>query len=196
MPDRVFWGEIAPCQHLLHLYPDENTFLDILEDYVSSGLRDGESTIVIATPGHCEELDRRLESQGIDVEAAIGGDRYIVRDAAETIDRFMVDGWPDETRFRATVRELLSCARSSAPKVRAFGEMVALLWDQGHCGATVRLEHLWHELCQSTGFSLLCSYPRSGFTQGGTESLRAICAAHHRMVGPAPALDDPRLGAP
>ncbi|HVZ64098.1 MAG TPA: MEDS domain-containing protein [Lacunisphaera sp.] len=196
MSAKVFWGEISPCQHLLHLYPDENAFLDILEEYVSSGLRIGETTIVIATPGHCDELDRRLEMQGIDVKAARGSDRYIVRDAAETIDRFMVDGWPDEKRFQHTVRDLLSCARESGPKVRAFGEMVALLWDQGHCGATVRLEHLWHELSQNVGFSLLCSYPRSGFTQGGTESLRAICAAHHRTIGPAPPLDEARFGAP
>jgi hypothetical protein len=27
-------------------------------------------------------------------------------------------------------------------KVRAFGEMVALMWARGECGATVMLEHL------------------------------------------------------
>src|SRR5688500_19228341 len=49
--------------------------------------------------------------------------------------------------------------------VRAFGEMVAVLWANGHNGATVRLEHLWHAFCQSEAFSLFCAYPKTGFTQ-------------------------------
>jgi hypothetical protein len=66
--------------------------------------------------------------------------------------------------------------------VRAFGEMVALLWAQGHCGATVRLEYLWSRFCDQQGFSLLCAYPKSGFTSDAADSIRQICDAHSHVV--------------
>ena len=67
-------------------------------------------------------------------------------------------------------------------RVRAFGEMVALLWAQGHTAAIVRLEHLWHRMCQERGFSLFCAYPRVGFTQDVDASIREICAAHSKVL--------------
>ncbi len=30
---KVFWGEIAPCQHVVQIYKDEQNFLDLLETY-------------------------------------------------------------------------------------------------------------------------------------------------------------------
>jgi hypothetical protein len=95
---------------------------------------------------------------------------------------FMRNGWPDEELFRRLVRGLLSCAKRDGRKVRAFGEMVAVLWAQGEHAATVRLEYLWRELCGADHFSLLCAYPRVGFTQDLTSSIADICAAHSRVL--------------
>jgi len=85
-------------------------------------------------------------------------------------------------RFRQIVGGLLKRAGCGGRPVRAFGEMVALLWAEGHCGATVRLEYLWHRFCTEESFSLLCAYPRSGFTADGAESMRQICGAHTHVV--------------
>ena len=52
----------------------------------------------------------------------------------------------------------------------------------GHQGATVQLEHLWHRLCQKEAFSPFCAYPRSGFTDDAEESMRKICDTHSRVV--------------
>jgi ribosomal protein L15 len=60
--------------------------------------------------------------------------------------------------------------------------MVAMLWGQGHNGATVRLEHLWHELCREEAFSLFCAYPRSGFTKDVEASIQEICSAHSKVI--------------
>ena len=95
---------------------------------------------------------------------------------------FLRDGWPDEERFFRLVRGLLSCARRDGRKVRAFGEMVALMWARGQQTATVRLEQLWHRLCADEHFSLLCAYPRAGFTQDASSSISEICAAHSKVV--------------
>ena len=103
--------------------------------------------------------------------------------AQETLDKFMVNGWPDESIFTSLVSGLLEKGRRYSTGVRAFGEMVVLLWASGQCGATVRLEHLWHRFCQRERFPLFCAYPKSGFTENTRDSMRAICEAHSKVVG-------------
>lgn len=178
----VFWGEMSPCEHFCQVYADDDSFLDALEGYVGGGLRAGESVIVIATGPHLDALQRRLVKLGVDVEAARGDDRFIALSAEGTLDRFMVNGWPDDTRFLATVSALIARARADGRKVRAFGEMVAVLWARGHYAATVRLEHLWNRLLETEDFPLFCAYPKAGFTRGASDSIRELHLAHSKVI--------------
>jgi hypothetical protein len=178
----IFWAEMAPCDHLVQLYENEGAFLDSLEAFAAGALLSGESLIVIATPAHRLALNQRLKARSIDVAYIHAGDQYIELDAEATLSQFMVDGWPDDILFEELVRDLLTRARRNGRRVRAFGEMVALMWARGENAATVRLEHLWHSLCKREQFPLLCSYPRSGFTGDAANSIREICETHSRLV--------------
>lgn len=40
----------------------------------------------------------------------------------------------------------------------------------------------WHQLCQTEAFSLFCAYPKSGFTEDSSKSIREICEAHSRII--------------
>lgn len=179
----VFWGEIAPCEHLVEIYLEEDVFLDSLEGFVAGGLEVGDGVIVIATPSHRKALEDRLTRRGVDLANARLRDQYIDLDAEETISKFLVNGFPDAERFEQLVTSLLARARGTERRVRAFGEMVAILWGRGLNGATVRLEHLWHQFCQKEAFSLFCAYPRSGFTENAEVSIKTICDAHSRRIG-------------
>ncbi|HXT69413.1 MAG TPA: MEDS domain-containing protein [Vicinamibacterales bacterium] len=179
---QMFWGEMSPSEHFVQIYERDVVLMDALEGFISGGLRGGESAIVIATPGHRTELEHRLRMQGFNFDAAVALDRYIALDAAETLLSFMDNGWPDEKRFMTVIHGLLERAGHGGRPVRAFGEMVALLWAQGHSGATVRLEHLWHGLCAAESFALFCAYPKSGFTMDAAESLQQICATHSKVI--------------
>lgn len=181
--EKNFWGEIAPCDHSVQIYRDKEAFLDSLEGFVVAGLRKGEAVIIIATKAHRTALETRLRAYGLDVNAAKKSDQFISLDADETLSQFMVNGWPDAEKFSRVVADLLERARSKGRRVRAFGEMVALLWARGMNGATVRLEHLWHDLCRAEQFPLFCAYPRSGFTTDAAVSMKEICAAHSRLIG-------------
>jgi len=184
-PERIadiFWGEIPPCEHLVQLYSDDAAFLDLLVNFVAGGLAGGESVILLATREHIAALDARLGARDLDIAAAREREHYITIDAESALAGFMVDGWPDDERFERFVVELLQRARHGGRRVRAFGELVALLWAQGNSGATVRLEHLWHRICHEHGFPLLCAYPRTGFLQGPADAARAICAAHSHTL--------------
>jgi hypothetical protein len=177
-----FWGELAPCEHMVQMYTRDSAFLDMLSGFVGNGLKCGDGVIVIATAAHLSALEAHLAGVGVDLAAARGRDQYIALDAELTLARFIVNGWPDEEIFDPLVTSLIARAGRGGRRVRAFGEMVAILWAQGHAGATVRLEYLWNAICRREAFSLLCAYPRTGFTQDVTASVREICAVHSRIV--------------
>jgi hypothetical protein len=177
-----FWGEIAPCEHILQIYENDEVFLDLLFGFVSGGLNAGDSIIVIASETHLKGLNHRLNQHGYHVPSLISKRLYICLDANETLSKFMVGDWPDERLFNQVVSKVISKAKQNGQQVRAFGEMVAILWAMGNVDATIRLEHLWNKFCESEFFSLFCAYPKSGFTQDATQSVMHICQAHSRLI--------------
>lgn len=179
---QVFWGEIAPCDHLVQIYENDNIFLNTLEGFMGCGFLSGDSVVTIATDEHINLLNERLTNQGFDIEELKSRDQYIPIDVAEALSTFMVNNWPDEQLFNDYISKVIHRATRDNRKVRAFGEMVALLWQQGHNGATVKLEHLWNRLHSKDRFSLYCAYPQNGFTQNASDSLESICKAHSKII--------------
>ncbi len=181
-PAEVLWGQALPSEHALQLYPDSLSFLDALEGFASAGLRAGEGVIIIATAAHRAALDRRLLTRGYALAAARAADLYRTLDAEAALAQFLVAGWPDETLFRIFLKALLKQARGAGRPVRAFGEMVAVLWQHGEPAATLRLEQLWDQLQAEAGFRLFCAYPRSSFSPADAAALAAVCAVHSRVL--------------
>jgi hypothetical protein len=178
----AFWGELVPNDHSVQIYRDDDAFLGALEGFVGSGLRSGESVIVIASAAHLHDLEKRLRGTWIDLDRARWEDRFIPVLAQETLSRFMVKGKPDETLFRQTASQLLARARGNGRKVRAFGEMVAILWAEGNQDAAIRLEHLWTKLQSTEQFPLFCAYPRAHFKMDAASAIESVCAAHSRVI--------------
>ncbi len=105
--------------------------------------------------------------------------RFVALDAAETMAAFMLDGQIDREAFRELVGGLLCTARESGRSVRAYGEMVALLWDAGDVLAAIELERLWNELGRKLQFSLFCSYPVACVSRSEhAEALHEVCHLH------------------
>lgn len=179
---QLFWGEIAPTEHVVQIYENDQTFLDLLEQYVAGGIASSDCVVIIATQTHITAINERLIKHGYDVEALIADDQYIPLDAEQTLSKFMVNGWPDANRFDQTIKDIVKRAKQNQRRLRAFGEMVAILWAQGLTGATVHLENLWNRFCETHAFCLLCAYPKAGFTQEATASLNHICSAHSKMI--------------
>jgi hypothetical protein len=179
----AFWGQLSETEHAVQVYRDDFTFLDSLSSFVGTGLRSGESVIVIATAPHLHELEKRLRGGWIDLDRCRWEDRYIALLAQETLARFMVDGRPDEAVFTKVVSDLVSRARGRGRKLRAFGEMVGVLWADGNKDGALRLEHLWTRLQATEKFPLFCAYSRAQLRADSLESdIQSICAAHTRIV--------------
>ena len=178
-----FWDGLSPCEHFVHLYDGRQGLLDLLQGFIADGLRAGDATVVIATPDHLSALDRRLNAEGFDLVAARWQGQYLPMDAKATLGQFMANGMPDEEQFERVMAEVLARARRNGRNVRAFGEMVALLWAAGNANATVRLEQLWDVFCKRESLPLFCAYPKAAFADdGAAKSLAAICSAHSRLI--------------
>ncbi len=178
----IFWGEIAPCEHVVQIYENDAIFLDTLTGFVGGGVNAGDSVIVIATETHLNALYKRLASYGLFVDSLIAEKSYIPVNAEEMLATFMVNNWPDEVLFIKAISSLIGKAGKKNGRIRAFGEMVAILWAQGHNGATVQLEHLWNRFCEKAEFCLFCAYPKTGFTEDMNTSIMDICGCHSRLL--------------
>lgn len=174
----AFWAELGPCSHVVEIYENEGTFLTNLAEFVAGGLANGEAAVIIATPQHRAILRSKLGAMGFDLDAATRSDQLILLDAEETIAKFMINEWPQDYLFHKVIGEVLARAVGPGQKVRAFGEMVALMWAKGLCGATVKLEHLWTDLCRKLDFSLFCAYPKIGFTVRPDADIARVCDLH------------------
>ena len=147
------WSTLRPfvAAHGVHFAQDAD-LLARLSAYVAEGLLAGQTCVVAATAAHATGLRRRLELAGLDPTGVL------VLDAADLLERLLVDGQPDGAAFET---EVATVVRSSAPRVRVFGELVGLLHDRGHTAGVLALERLWAGLQRELGFPLLCGYPAS-----------------------------------
>ena len=182
VPVNKFWGEIASRDHIVQMYENDKILINSLAGFVRDGVNSRDTTIIIATPLHLAKLEEKLEQDGIDLYAEINENRFVAVDAEETLQSFMIDDWPDAPLFFLTVSELIQSVKVEGRPIRAFGEMVALLWERGLKGATVQLEYLWNKFAEKEAFSLFCAYPRSAFSDDLHNSLSGICCAHSKIL--------------
>ena len=182
---RSNWGEMRVSEHFVQFYESDVFLLDSLSGFIDTGLSAGDACIVIATKAHKERLEERLKAKGLDLIAAHSRGEYIALDAAETLSKFMVDGLPDPQRFLEIIGSVIRQAGEGRHHVRAFGEMVALLWEEGNQAGAIHLEELWNDLARIHSFSLFCAYPMHGFGNAAHGTPFTEIGTHHTRVIPA-----------
>src|SRR3954469_730077 len=174
---RLDWAKATVGGHLVQFYESDAFLVDVVGEYVGAALRAGDSAIVVATEAHREALEQRWRADGLDLAAAHVGGRYLSLDAAETLSRLLVDGMPEPGRFAAVIGDAVARATDGGRGARIFGEMVALLIQDGNPAAALRLEGLWNDLQQAYTFSLMCAYPIDTFAgEPLAELLDEVCA--------------------
>lgn len=187
---RIDWSHTQDNEHFVQFYEADKFMLNSLTGYIGTAINSGDGAIVIATQAHRDDLDELLLANGIDVAEARKVGRYISLDAAETLQQFMVNGSPEPARFNQVLGEVITSVAEGTRRVRAFGEMVALLWDEGNYAGSIRVEELWNNLQRSRSFSLFCAYPmRSVGQKNLTGQHEVVCSVHSRVI-PAESYSD------
>jgi hypothetical protein len=165
--------------HLVQFYgDDENLLAGNVTKYLAEGLRQGEGAIVIATLAHTDLFCRRL---GL-VDAS---HRIVWLDAERTLAEFMSRGMPDWERFQKTIVPVIQDVRAGTEGVRAYGEMVGLLWTAGMYAAAIRLEQYWNRLLSLSSFNLFCGYAIDVLSKDFDPAAMDAVLCNHTHVVPA-----------
>lgn len=150
----------AQRNRFVQFYRSDAFLSETVGRFFAEGLVNGESAFALATPAHRRMLCERLRDSGFDVPRLQQSGRLTLFDAREVLDSFMRDGEPDPQSFHRVLEALLAEHVRDTPgvRIRAYGEMVDVLWTEGNRGAAMRVEELWNEVGQSNPLTLLSSY--------------------------------------
>lgn len=176
--------------HVVQFYELDSELTTAVGGYLSAAARAGEMAIVVATKEHRDAFEAALSANGVDVAKSRRAGLFVALDAAETMSRFIVDGQVDPVAFDSVIGGLVRQAAALGRPVRAYGEMVALLWDAGNVLAAIEVEGLWNDLGREVAFSLFCAY-QSDSVSGSehADALREVCHLHSAVLHPDPGSD-------
>jgi len=179
-------GESRPGDHFVQLYDAGETGLaGNVGRYLWEGLKRGEGALLIVTPEHQTLLSRFLDRAGADLASLLERRQLICWDARRTLSRFMIEGLPDWRLFEKTIRAAMRLVRPAdgAEGLRAYGEMVSILWDAHRFAAAVRVEQLWNKLLEQLPFSLYCSYAVDVLgDESALANLQNVICAHTHLI--------------
>jgi anti-sigma regulatory factor (Ser/Thr protein kinase) len=169
--------------HVVQFYEHDAELVAGIGSYLIDPADQAAAYVVIATEAHRDAVVRHLGAHGIDVAAARKDGSLVLLDAASTLDRFMPDGRIDRDAFFEIVGGVIRDAARDGRTVRAYGEMVSLLWEAGDVLAAIDLEALWNELAVELPFALYCAY-RSDSVVGDehADALHDVCRLHSSVV--------------
>jgi hypothetical protein len=169
--------------HAVKFYGDEVSLFTTVAGFLAQGFIDGHPAIIIATPRHLAGIREHLKGRMIDVDQAARMGDLVTLDARATLELFMEDGLPNPRKFEDTVGRVIVDLVKDRPStlIRAYGEMVDVLWKDGLTKAAIRLEMCWNRLAQAHGFALLCGYAMGSFYKQ-TQRFEEVCREHTHIL--------------
>ena len=171
--------------HSVQFYESDAFLTAAVADFLAAGFTVGQRLLVLATAKHWVSFSRRLKLKGVRVDAAVARGEIAWLDASEMLATFMVGTTPDADLFRANVGAVIDrLGGSEGHPVRAYGEMVDLLWKTGNTEGAIRLEELWNEMVRARGVALLCAYAMGNFVRVADAGHYARVCEEHGHVFP------------
>jgi DcmR-like sensory protein len=182
MSEHTADDSIHTHHHAVQFYGTDESLFTTVATFLSEGLVAGQPAIVIATAPHGAAIVEHLSGRLIDCDKAINTGDLLILDAHDVLDLFMRPDGPDAELFELHVGGVVNRAISGRTRtiVRAYGEMVDVLWKEGRSDAAIKLEILWNKLALKHNFALLCGYAMGSFYKQ-TKHLEDVCA-HHTHV--------------
>jgi hypothetical protein len=168
--------------HAVRFYESKESLCRLVAEFLGEGLAIGQPALIIGTPEHRAAIADELRLRQFDVDRLQAAGEVLMLDARTALATFMIDGVPDSVLFHARTTQSIDrlCRGRRDCTIRAYGEMVDLLWKDGESVAAVQLEMLWNRLAMTHDFSLLCGYAMGNFYKDA--SVGDICHHHTHVV--------------
>jgi PAS domain S-box-containing protein len=172
-------GYVGGVCHAVQFYEDETFLHSVVADFLADGAISGEPVVAILREDRWPQIAAQLSRKGVDPETVS------FADAGATLGKFLRGSGLDEKLFRTTIGGALESAATRNPgsRLRVYGEMVDILWQNGNADGAIRLEELWNELALEYDFQLLCGYAIGKFFKTSHDTpLERICDLHGHVV--------------
>jgi len=180
---KQFLSKPATGNHFVQVYQDDQQLVDAVCHFVTDQLSPTEGVVIIATPQHRLAIMAQLAAESDQLEKALQSDQYVFYDAELLLSSFMVDGMPDREKCYTAISSIFEQSSRKYKSVRAYGEMVNILWQAGNKHAAKTLEEYWNELIQRFSFSLLCSYYVDNLDPAVYDGdIECLCSTHTHFI--------------
>jgi len=166
-------------------YVDPAFLVEAVFVYLNAGLRQNESIALAAIPSNLRAFEDKLKKGGWNVAALKEKGQIVTIDPSAVLSRCMAGNKMNGANARAILSDVLEKARCGGAyrKTRVYGEIVNVLWQQGHSKAAIQLEQIWNDLLQNDAFSLFCAYPFDPLDQHLYSGfLRDMCDEHSVLI--------------
>ena len=195
------WDAAGPATstHVVQFCDDERVLTVAAAGFLAEGIAAGRPAIAFTTPARRVALLADLQHLGLDVSYLEAQARLTILDARATLAAFMVDDMPDARKFEQSVGAAVERlgAQNDGAVIRAFGEMVNLLWQDGNTKAAIKLEELWNHLAVEHPISLLCSYAGGEFlAASGYADRESITRLHTHLLDSGSGDSDAKIDLP
>lgn len=166
----------AAESHVVQLCPNKSAQAKLLTNYISEGLLNNEAVIVIARPVLRKALWTKLQALGLDMVRYKARGQIKLYDAELLLSTILLNDVVDEHYFHTFIGSQIEAARATYGKVRAFGEMVEILWQRGLRDTALQLETIRNDLGKKYELTVLCTHLRDSLDpQSYNPALEHIC---------------------
>jgi hypothetical protein len=174
---------MAAAEHPCSFYSEDSVLASTVAAFLAPAFAERQALIAIGTPEHLAAIENRLRLGGHDVDGARASGQYASLDAQWTLKQLTVYGMPTAERFNAILGPHIKRATAEYGSVRAFGEIVSLLWRDGKRQAALRLEVLWNEVLGYHPLSLICGYNVRSFKDAAdARGIIGIINSHTNVI--------------
>jgi diguanylate cyclase (GGDEF)-like protein len=185
--------------HTVQFYETEPFLIEAMVNYVGEALGHGAAAVALISEPHLQALEAGLRRCGLlDASATALSGSYHPLEVNKTLAMFMVDGYPDEQRFRRSVGAILADvdASSNGPLFLLCEAPHTLREDHPAVAGPARdrepsvmLDDLFSALMKEMPFDMLCLYSLDAFPSAQDHGGFHQTCLMHGEVRPAETLN-------
>jgi CheY-like chemotaxis protein len=181
---RYLSSGLHETRHEIGLYASEGALLAAYARLAQVSLEANHTFVIATSDSRWQQIRRRLEDRGIDVDRARGTGRYRPLDVSEVVSR-LTGASADHVQFAKAAATFLPDP-ADVGLVVMCGDGAEQLLNDGHADAALRLEQQWDDFATEHRIESFCGYvrPAGGGLSDVLERIRE-CHSHAHTDGRA-----------
>lgn len=173
--------------HDVQIYSERHELAARVADFLTEGFERGDGCLVLATAESVRAVAPLLAGCGLPVETLQAQRRLALGDAEQIVDEICAEAEPSAAALEAVVVRLTDELDAPSGRIRAYGELVDVLWHRGARAESERLEEHWNRLLERRRIDLLCGYHADDpFARDlHLDLVPRVCRTHEAVMLPA-----------